>query len=58
MPTIQQMSASAARRAITFMREQFTHLDTQIIQDVNMHPDLFINKVYVDSLIETIEERK
>lgn len=42
-PLIQQMSASAARRAVTFMREQFTHLDTQLIQDGNLHPDLFIN---------------
>ena len=54
---IQNMSASAARRAVKFMREQFTHLDTQIIQDVNLHPDLFINEVFVTSLIDTINNR-
>ena len=28
VPVIQNMSAAAARRAIKFMREQFTHLDS------------------------------
>ena len=52
------MSASAARRAIKFMREQFTHLDTQLIQDGNLHLDLFINENNVDDLKGALEERK
>ena len=53
---IQEMNANAARRAIKFMREQFTHLDTQIVQDGNLHADLFINEDYVQGLIERLRE--
>lgn len=52
------MGASAAQRAITFMREQFTHLDAGLVQDGNLHADLFINEMYVRELIEDIENRK
>ena len=51
------MNANAARRAIKFMREQFTHLDSQIVQDGNLHPDLFINQDYVLSLIDRLREK-
>ena len=52
------MNAATARRSIKFMREQFTHLDTQIIQDGNLHPDLFINEIYVTQLVEAIKARE
>ena len=32
------------------MREQFTHLDTQILQDNNLHPDLFMSPDSVKDL--------
>ena len=53
---IQEMNANAARRAIKFMREQYTHLDTQIVQDGNLHPDLFINHEYVQNLIDKLRD--
>ena len=52
------MSATAARRAITFMREQYSHLDPGLVQEGNLHADLFINEEFVSSLIEEIERRK
>ncbi len=55
---IQNMSARAARRSIKFMREQFTHLDTQIIQDGNLHPDLYLHERYVEDLVKLLKEQK
>ena len=52
------MNAASARRAIKFMREQYTHLDTQIVQDGNMHPDLFIRDVFVQELIDMVNNRQ
>lgn len=47
------MNMSAVKRAIKFMREQYTHLDTPIVQDKNLHPDLFIDS----NMIKDLKER-
>lgn len=52
------MNASGVRRAVKFMRDQFTHLDTQIVQDGNLHPDLFIEEHYVTNLADKIDARE
>ena len=40
------------------MREQFTHLDTQLVQDSNLHTDLFINEKHVHDLAQKIEQHR
>ena len=50
------MSVQYVRRAIKFMREQFTHLDSQVIQDSNLHADLFIDLHLVRDLKERLRQ--
>ena len=57
-PVIQHMSATSARRAVTFMREQYTHLDAQLMQDGNLHTDLFIDERFVHELVEKIDQHR
>ena len=51
------MNAPAVKRAVKFTREQLTHLDPQIIQDQNMHPDLFMDTDWVKQLKIRVKER-
>ena len=53
---IQVMNPATVMRAIKFSREQLTHLDPQLVQDQNMHPDLFMNTEWVKDLRNKIKK--
>lgn len=57
-PVIQNMTQTMVQTAIKFTREQLTHLDPPIIQDYNMHPELFIEYEIVQELVDKVNEYK
>lgn len=57
-PVIQQMSNTMVQTAITFTREQLTHLDPPVIQDYNLHPEMFIEYEIVQELIDRVADYK
>ena len=52
------MTQTMVQSAIKFTREQLTHLDPPIIQDYNMHPELFIEYEIVQELVDKVNEYK
>lgn len=46
------------KQAIKFVREELTHLDPHLVQDSNLHPELFMNYDWVLDLKEKLQARQ